>query len=259
MERSFLLSEGALKIPCVICQPDHMPANQVILGVHGFGGSKNDPIQTSIAEEMGLYGSAMVRFDFPAHGESPVSDRAFTLENCENSLLAVAAMAKKEFFGIEDFCIFATGFGAFVTTLVLEELQEILGSIKLVLQTPDFHMADTLLAMQNVTEEYFRSKGRMTYGSDAWKIEIPYSFYEELRAQIVYNSFSVPMLLIHGELDDLVKLEDVQQFRSMNDQAKLVIIPGAGHRFLNEGGWDMVLDLVRDWFGFEQVLLCDWS
>ena len=39
---------------------------------------------------------------------------------------------------------------------------------------------------------------------------------------------------------------------------KLVIIPGASHRFLEEGAWDMVLDLTRDWFEFEQVLVTEW-
>jgi hypothetical protein len=37
------------------------------------------------------------------------------------------------------------------------------------------------------------------------------------------------------------------------------VIPGADHQFLNPGAWDMVVDLTRDWFEFEQVLLCDWS
>lgn len=45
----------------------------------------------------------------------------------------------------------------------------------------------------------------------------------------------------------------------MNEQSKLVIIPGANHRFLEDGAWDMVLDLTRDWFEFEQVLCCDWE
>ena len=31
------------------------------------------------------------------------------------------------------------------------------------------------------------------------------------------------------------------------------------HRFVEEGAWDMVLDLTRDWFTFQQVLLCDWE
>ena len=53
-------------------------------------------------------------------------------------------------------------------------------------------------------------------------------------------------------------MEDIQHFRRLNDHAKLVIIPGMSHRFTEEGAWDMVLDLTRDWFEYQQVLLTDW-
>ena len=62
-----------------------------------------------------------------------------------------------------------------------------------------------------------------------------------------------------GEEDDFVRMRDIQQFRRINEQSKLVVIPGAGHRFLEEGAWDMVLDLTRDWFEYEQVFLSDWE
>ena len=56
---------------------------------------------------------------------------------------------------------------------------------------------------------------------------------------------------------NISSMEDIQNFARINDQSKLVIIPGASHRFLEEGAWDMVLDLTRDWFEFRQVLLID--
>ena len=67
------------------------------------------------------------------------------------------------------------------------------------------------------------------------------------------------MLIRHGEQDDFIHMEDIQNFRRVNENSKLVIIPGTSHRFLEDGAWDMVLDLTRDWFSFEQVLLCDWE
>ena len=54
-------------------------------------------------------------------------------------------------------------------------------------------------------------------------------------------------------------MDHIQNFRRINDGSKLVIIPGATHQFLEEGAWDMVLDLTRDWFEYRQVLLTDWD
>jgi dCMP deaminase len=50
MERSFFLTHGALKTPCILTIPDGMPVQRIVLGVHGIGGSSQDAIQTGISE-----------------------------------------------------------------------------------------------------------------------------------------------------------------------------------------------------------------
>ena len=76
---------------------------------------------------------------------------------------------------------------------------------------------------------------------------------------VALTTHPIPMLILHGEFDDYIPREYIQHLRRLNEDAKLVIIPGASHRFLEEGAWDMVLDLTRDWFEFEQVLVTDWE
>ena len=58
---------------------------------------------------------------------------------------------------------------------------------------------------------------------------------------------------------DSSPIEDMFNFRRINEGCKLVVIPGADHQFKAPGVWDMVVDLTRDWFEWEQVLLCDWT
>jgi len=90
-------------------------------------------------------------------------------------------------------------------------------------------------------------------------LTIKYSFYEELLNNIALAAYPIPMLILHGEYDDHIPMEYIQALRRQNERAKLVIIPGVSHRFQEEGAWDMVLDLTRDWFEFEQVLVADWE
>ena len=80
-----------------------------------------------------------------------------------------------------------------------------------------------------------------------------------MREHTALTTYDSPMLLLHGERDEYLPIGDMLNFRRINEQCKLVIIPGADHQFLTPGAWDMVVDLTRDWFEFEQVLLCDWS
>ena len=259
MEKSFLLTHGELNIFCKETAPDYGDIRRIVLSVHGLGGSTNDAIQVGIAEEMELFYSATFRFDFPAHGDSPMDSEALTLENCVNSLLTVAQHAREVYPEVEDLCIFASGFGAYVTLIALEQLVAMPGQVKLVVQTPSVMMHETLLAMKNLTEPTLKAMEKASFVRLARPFDITYSFYEELKENIALDTHPIPMLILHGEEDSYIKMEHIQHFRRINEQSKLVIIPGTSHRFLEDGAWDMVLDLTRDWFEFEQVLVTDWE
>ena len=259
MERRFILKENGLRIPCVLEDPEYCTVRRCVIGVHGICGSKDSKILEDIAEEMGLFGAATVRFDFPAHGDNPVTGQDLSLELCQQTLTTVVRWAKRAYPYV-DMCLFATGFGAFITLATLDDLREIQENIKLVLQTPDLDMAHTLLNIGRMTEAEFREAGKMVIGVPLQReVEIPYHFYEELQGHMLYDNHHMPMLLLHGELDDLVPLSYLEPFRRFNDQSKLVVIPDADHQFRGAGQWEMVVDLTRDWFEHQQVLLCDWQ
>ncbi len=257
MEQTFVLSHGELKIPVILTEPEDGDIRRIVLGVHGMGGSARDDIQSSIAEEMDMFYSATVRFDFPAHGESPMSDAYLDLKNCLDCLNTVSQWVRDRYPQVEDLCVFATGFGAYITLLALQDLQELPGRVKLVVQTPNVMMHNTLVMMSKVSRETFWAMERVTLKAKR-PFDITYRFYEELRDHPIMTTCPVPMLIVVGENDAVIDMMDIQNFRRLNEKSKLVIIPGASHRFLEEGAWDMVLDLTRDWFEFEQVLLTDW-
>lgn len=250
MEQSLILSRAGWEIPCTVAFSD--PVRRIVLGVHGFCGSKDDQIQQDLAEEMTLFSAASFRFDFPAHGESPHD--ALTLDGCRETLLAVAQHARERFPQVEDLCIFATGFGAYVTLVTLPRLLELPGRLRLVLQTPSVRMDETLLAMTGLTRETFWALDRFRVPSPR-PLEVTYHFYEELRQTNAMTHCPIPMLILQGQADDFIRLEDVKLFHQLNEDSQMLVIPGVSHRFLEPGAWDMVVDLTRDWFEFEQVLL----
>ena len=157
METRFRIPYGNSYIPCILSQPDDGEIRRLVLGVHGFGGSSMDVIQTGIAEEMVLFRSATIRFDLPAHGENPIHSEDLTLADCMDTLLTVAAYLRQNYEEVEDLCIFATGFGAYVTLLCLQDLMEMPGKIKLVVQTPALLMHETLLSMIHLSRETLRA------------------------------------------------------------------------------------------------------
>ena len=254
MEQRFLLEIDDLRIPVKLTQNDFGRPNRIILGVHGLGGSTEDAIQTTLAEEMVFFSCDTIQFDFPAHGENPCGE--MSLDKCMRTLKAVAAYARQQYPDVEDLCIFATGFGAYVTLVVLDELLEMPGTVKLVVQTPSVVMHETILAMKRISRETLWAMDRVNFAAPR-PFDLTYSFYEELVDHLALVTHPIPMLILHGEEDSYIKMDHIRQFHRINHDSKLVIIPGTSHKFLEEGAWDMVLDLTRDWFEFQQVLLAD--
>jgi alpha-beta hydrolase superfamily lysophospholipase len=257
MERYFTISDGHFRVPCKISEPDFGALRRCILGVHGFGANKDTHVLSALAEEMSVFGAATVCFDFPAHGESPMQSDTLTLPNCIDTLLYTARWARNRYPDL-DFCVFASGFGAYVTLIAIDQLEELVGPVKLVLQTPNLRMSETILNMTRMSEAQLLEAGHATLNAER-KFDISYDFYKQVRNYTALTIYDTPMLLLHGEKDEYLPLEDMVNFRRINEGCKLVVVPEADHQFLTPGAWDMVLDLTRDWFEFEQVLLCDWS
>ena len=254
MEQQFLISVAERQTPCIVREPDYGKPQRIVLGVHGIGGSMHDPILESIAEEMEMFGSVSLRFDLPAHGEN--DEEILTLHGSVDTLLDVADFAMNRYPDVEELCIFATGFGAYVTLTAMADLIELDCRVRLVVQAPSLHMDQMVLNMANVSPVTLEAM-EMALLPTPRPLGIFYGFYEELRDNEALAAYPIPFLILHGEHDDFIPMADILHLRHLNDRARLVVIPGASHRFQEPGAWDMVLDLTRDWFSFEQVLLAD--
>ena len=256
METKFVISNGGRVTPCILREPDTGRPRRVVLGVHGIGGSKADNIQVSIAEEMDLFGAAVLRFDFPAHGEN--EEEILSLQGAVDTLLDAADFLADRYPDMKDLCIFATGFGAYVTLTALQDLIELPCRVRLVIQTPSLRMDQTVLGITGVSPATLEAMEMVIFKLPQRPVGFFHSFYEECVNNPALAAYPIPFLILHGQYDAYVPMADIQQLRDLNDRSKLVIIPGASHQFLEPGAWDMVLDLTRDWFEFEQVLLSDY-
>ena len=255
MEQQFVISNGGWETPCILCAPDHGTPKRIVIGVHGIGGSMHDAIQESIAEEMELFNSVSLRFDLPAHGEN--DEEILTLQGSVDTLLDVADWAVDHYPDMNDLCIFATGYGAYVTLTAMADLIELDCRVRLVVQTPSLHMDQMVLNMANVSPVTLEAMEMVLFTGPSRALGFFYGFFEECRNNPAFAAYPIPMLILQGEFDAFIPMADIQLLRNLNERSRLVIIPGASHRFLEPGAWDMVLDLTRDWFAYEQVILAE--
>jgi alpha/beta superfamily hydrolase len=157
-------------------------------------------------------------------------------------LLAVAEYVSEQY-PYANKGVFATSFGGFITLLCADQL----GNIPLVLRSPAVTMPKVLLEnVLKVSAEDFRIKETILCGFER-PIHLPYTFYKNLSAQETLTSkrMIVPMLVIHGQCDDVVPLSDVQAFADTQNNIALQILPGADHRFKKPGEMETILNLTE--------------
>ena len=233
------------EIKCRLFAPEDEIVEHVILGVHGFSGDKDSSMLEKLGAMVCDNRGALICFDFPAHGESPVGEDRLTIDNCKEDLLRVMEYAS-ELYPRAEKSVFATSFGGYITILCAEKL----GEVSLILRAPAVTMAKVLL--ENVLcmdEEAFKARGVVDCGYER-PLKLPYSFYEDLLRQecIFCKDLLLPTLIIHGDRDDTVPLDDVEAF-AMVMRVRLEIIAGADHRFKHPGEAAKILSLTKDFLG----------
>ena len=232
--------------PCKAFLPEGGVAESAILAVHGFAGSKDGPTIEALAKTLCPCGAAVYCFDFPGHGEHPAGGEALSLENCADALLSMARhmsaaqpLARKG--------VFATSFGGYMALLCLEELDGILGEFDIVLKAPAVKMAKTFEHVIVGDEmDLLEQQGFIELGYQR-KMDVQKRYLDELKEHDVCKGYGRPMLVIHGDSDEVVLPADVDEVVDANPLAKLVRIPGAGHGFEGEGQVEAVMEAARAW------------
>ena len=230
-------------IPCKLFLPWGREVAHITIGVHGFAGDKESSMLEKLAHRCTAEGGALLCFDFPAHGASPVQADMLTVENCKQDLLAVASYAQQHYPHAPK-SIFATSFGGYISLLCCHQLPQ----YRIFLRAPAVTMPSILLDnVLKTTDEAFRSAGVIRCGFER-PIELPYSFYCQLReeADLLTKPCPNPIAIVHGDRDDIVPPSVILTFVRNHPQAKLHIIENADHRFKKPGQIEKITQLAGD-------------
>ena len=214
--------------------------NGYILALHGFCGDMESSVIKQLAKRMTPHGFAVVAFNFPGHGTSE-ADEYFSLYNCRKDMFEVINYVYKEYGFEYPTSIFATSFGGFVT---LQNMNDIPTETKIILRAPAVNMKRSFEKFTD-NMDTFRENGQQIMGFDR-KLTVPYSFYTELENNyILEHDFHRPMLIIHGDRDDVVLPEDMKIFCKNNPSAMLEVIEGADHRFKGNDYLKQIIDIAE--------------
>jgi pimeloyl-ACP methyl ester carboxylesterase len=111
----------------------------------------------------------------------------------------------------------------------------------------------TLALSSKVSNTGRNVKGTIIYGaftsvknviSDKTHEKIAGLFSERWNNQESIKKVSNPILILHGEHDDVISVKHASELHKINPNSKLVILPASGHGNFN---WNIIIKEIRQW------------
>jgi len=236
-------SNGAKTIVGVLHHPAGESPRGAIILCHGMDSSKNSEKLVSLARALAGRGFLTLRFDFAYVGESSEKFEDITYSGEVEDLRAACSFMHHRFSG--EIGILGSSMG---------------GTVALLFAAEDPAIAALVTIAAPVHPEAFPRRALSPKGLQKWR-DRGFTFYngqrlnlallEDLETINVVKSarkIACPLLIIHGEEDEVVPVEEARELNGcVSAKKKLLILKGTDHRLSNPATLQQALSEAVDW------------
>lgn len=230
-----------------ICYQESIPdPDSIIIALHGFAGDKESSCISMLEKTAKTMGIGLVKFDWPAHGESKTNGFNLTIDNCLSDLDTVIKYVQQRF-PTSKLLAFATSFGGYLTLLYNYKHPEVFDHI--LLRSPAIRMGKVMsenILKEETKQEELKKNGFVNEGFER-VIEVTEDFVQQLNEHDVLKLYENKWLnnisIIHGTADDLVPFSDSEKF-AKDHGCTLYPVVGADHRYKKDGELERVMDIA---------------
>ncbi|MBI4177597.1 MAG: alpha/beta fold hydrolase [Candidatus Aenigmarchaeota archaeon] len=224
----------------VLSRPDKKHDSVVVI-CHGFRSSKDGKSSPQLQKILNGRNIATFRFDFFGHGESDGKFEDITISEAVEDVLGAIRFVKAA--GYLKIGLIGTSFGG-ISSIMAASKSEDLGV--LVLRAPVSNYEEKELSKRGAGGiKEWKEKGYVEYDDEGRKFKLKYAFFEDFGNNNGYEAgknIKIPTLIIHGDNDDVVPLEQSIKLSKIISNCKLEIIKGAGHDFSDENDFIRTLE-----------------
>lgn len=239
MENVSFYNKQGEKLAGILHKPDKLPAPAVIIS-HGFASSKDNKEKWAV--QLCNAGFVVLRFDFSGHGESAGAIEETTITKVTNDLKS--AINFVESLGTKKIGMTGHSMGGLVSLLAAGSAD----AVAAIAPPTDFRsMYEYCIKTGLIDIEEWKRKG----SAKLFGITINYSFYSDAMKydqKKIADDVRCPTLLVHGDTDEIVPLEQSERlFMELKCEKKLEILKGAGHDLKGEA-YARTVELTKQWF-----------
>ena len=239
------IQDAEIRLSAVLEEPEAYDGHRLVIQLHGFTSTKDKPHNILAAASMREAGFATLRFDLYGHGESDGAFRNHTLFKWISNTMAAINWARAQ--GYDDLVLSGHSQGGLVAALVAGmEADRIHG---LILRAPAFMIPrgarDGILLGQHFNPEQIPDEMEVIKGL---KLSGDYlRVAQMIHVEDAVARYNGPVLILHGDEDDTVPLEDSKVYSECYGCCQLEVLSGETHHFDQQP--DRMRTLIREWLG----------
>jgi esterase/lipase len=219
--------------------------NQVLIAIHGIGGSKNSDTIYNIAKVLTLKNCDVVAFDLPCHGDNNNED-CLNLSSCIESIKDIDNFVKKNYKDLP-ISYFATSFGGYLLLNFLSDNKCVYKNI--ILRSPAIYMEDVVKNMFIESSKNLDSYEVLDIGFNQ-PLLIDTKFYNDL----ILNNLAFKYIntnfinVIQGKKDEVVDYISNEKFYNLKckDKFKIFYFPNSNHTYDNLEDLGKIIDIVKN-------------
>ena len=227
-ERELWIENGQRRIFGVLSQPlDQKAKMPLVIIAHGFNGTHM--FGKNYFEPLARLGYQVYSFDFPSGSVNSRSDnntmQMSVLDEKRDLIAIVDYFRKQSYVDASRIVLLGESQGGLVSALAAAELKEKVS--KLVLVYPALCIPD------NWNERYPEGV-EIPDTTLMWNVPLGRRYFEEVKPLKVFGEiekYQQPVLIVQGDKDPVVSMKDSERAVRLYKNARLHVIPGAGHGF----------------------------
>ncbi|MCP2520727.1 alpha/beta fold hydrolase [SCandidatus Aminicenantes bacterium Aminicenantia_JdfR_composite] len=245
-EKIFYKNSSGFKLCGILSNPIFPKKEKVVILCHGFTTDKNSITNLILEKILNESEISTFRFDFTGHGESEGELGNITISKAVDDVLTSIQFLKR--LDYSKIGLIGSSFGGLASILASSRSKDIQ---VMALKSPvsDLYELFVLQAGEHLIEKW-KNEGYIDYTSvngDNFKLD--YSLLKEAEEINVYkiaSEIKIPVLIVHGDHDESVPLNQSKNLASLLKNCKLEIIKGADHRYSDSKHFNKMISLISD-------------
>lgn len=217
----------------------------IVIMCHGFTTNKNSKKLLRLQKELNNKHISTLRIDLFAHGESEGNFEDITLTNAINSAFGAINFCKEK--GFRKIGLIGSSFGG-ATCILTSSKSKDLFVLGLISPVCDYYERDQEKYKDELKD--WKNKGfKIHKNSKGQEFRLNYSFIEDQENNRGYQAcenIDIPTIIIHGDADKSVSVEQSIKISKIIKDCKLEIIKDCGHHYSDEKHFDKMIRLVVD-------------